>query len=184
MVLIGDPGQLLPVGGSSLYSENQKSQKARDGFVAYKQFKLVVMLEAVMRQTNDDNDLDQARFMELIPRLRNGESTIDDYNTLIKRIPTTLNSEAFVNATRIFNDNESVDNYNMERLIALNQPITQIICENSSGKARTGQASDFGGLANYIHLSIGCNISLTLNTWNKKGTKYIHFIKVPKLLLI
>lgn len=169
VVLIGDPRQLLPVGGSSLYCQKHKTKKALDGFAAYKNFNLVVMLEAVMRQTNDENDPEQAQFMKLIPRLRNGESTLDDYNLLLKRIQTAFNSESFSNATRIFNDNESVDDYNMERLIAINRPITQIFCENSNSKSKSGSAADFGGLANFIHLSIGCNVTLTLNTWNKKG---------------
>ena len=69
----------------------------------------------------------------------------------------------------IYIDNQSVETYNMERLINLNKPITQITCENSNLKGKSGKASDFGGLANYIHLSTGCNITLTLNTWNKKG---------------
>ena len=67
-----------------------------------------------------------------------------------------MNKDAFENATRIYNDNEPVDNYNMERLINLNKPITQITCENSNLKGKSGKASDFGGLANYIHLSTSC----------------------------
>ena len=71
----------------------------------------------------------------------------------------------------IYIDNESVETYNMERLINLNKPITQITCENSNLKGKSGKASDFGGLANYIHLSTGCYITLTPNTrqltvWN------------------
>jgi hypothetical protein len=34
-----------------------------------------------------------------------------------------LNKEAFANAIRIFNNNESVDNYNLEKLVEINQPI-------------------------------------------------------------
>jgi hypothetical protein len=57
----------------------------------------------------------------------------------------------------------------MERLITLNKQITQITCENSKLKGKFGKASDFGCLANYIHLSTGCYITQTLNTRNKKG---------------
>ncbi len=45
-----------------------------------------------------------------------------------------MNKDAFENATRIYNDNEPVDTYNMERLITLYKPITQITCENSNLK--------------------------------------------------
>ncbi len=169
VILIGDPGQLLPVGGASLYDTKLKASMAQGGFLAYNEFKTVVMLESVMRQQNDDNDPLQAHFMELIPRLRNGESTQEDYDLLMTRVPSEHNRLAFKNAVRIFNGNESVDNYNVEKLININQPITEIIALNSNKNAKVSSASEFGGHVNSIHLSIGSNVTLIANTWIKKG---------------
>jgi len=92
------------------------------GYLAYKQFEIVVMLESVMRQQNIENDPLQAQFIDLIPRIRNGESTLADYELLMTRVPNENNRIAFENAIRIFNDNESVDEYNDEKLIELRQP--------------------------------------------------------------
>ena len=170
VVLVGDPGQLQPVGGTVLYkTPSTKSNLAQASFVAYSKFELVVILEAGMRQTNDDNDEEQRKFIELIPRLRNGESTVEDCNLLLTRVPTPLNKVAFANAIRIFNDNESVDNYNLEKLVEINQPICVLSAQNSNNNAKRGNFNDFGGLANSIHLSVGCNVTLTSNTWIKKG---------------
>ena len=50
VILIGDPGQLLPVGGSPLYDKKLKGNLAQGGYIAYQKFKNVVILESVMRQ--------------------------------------------------------------------------------------------------------------------------------------
>jgi hypothetical protein len=127
-----------------------------------------------MRQQNLENDPKQAKFMELLPRLRNGESTLADYELLATRFPTEINKSAFENAIRIFNDNESVDKYNLEKLIDLKTPITEIRSHNSNSRSKNGSASEFGGLCNSIYLSTGCHVTLTMNTWIQKGKLQIH----------
>ena len=47
------------------------------GYNAYIQFNLCVTLKKLTRQTFY-NDPDQNKFFELLPRLRNGDSTIDE----------------------------------------------------------------------------------------------------------
>ena len=56
LILIGDPGQLLPVKGSSLYDQKLSSQLAIAGYLAYKAFKIIIELETSMRQINENND--------------------------------------------------------------------------------------------------------------------------------
>ena len=76
-------------------------------------------------------------------------------------LPVGGSSQAFENAIRIFNDNDSVDQYNVEKLIDLKTPITE---------AKNSAAAEFGGLVNSIHLYVGCNVTLISNTWIKKGS--------------
>ncbi|EPZ36339.1 hypothetical protein O9G_005712 [Rozella allomycis CSF55] len=52
ILLVGDPAQLLPVGGSPLYSDNPKKPISTAGRDAYVAFKNVVKLDQVMRQQN------------------------------------------------------------------------------------------------------------------------------------
>ena len=44
-----------------------------------------------MRQQNPSNDSQQAQFMELLPRLRDGTSTFEDWQLLLTRIPNVYN---------------------------------------------------------------------------------------------
>ena len=171
MMLIGDPGQLLPVAGSSLYDTKLKSTLAIAGYLAYKKFDIVITLEAVMRQQNLDNDPDQAHFMDLLPRLRNGTSTIKDWKLLLTRIPTEENMKEFENATYIFNDNENVDRLNLEELTKKKSPVTELKAINSSKKGLSTSSQQFGGLVNSLFISEGCNISIINNLWIKKGKK-------------
>ena len=69
-----------------------------------------------MCQLNENNDPEQAQFIELLPRLRNGTSTISDWKLLQTRIMTAQNKEEFSNATSIFNENADVDECNLIKL--------------------------------------------------------------------
>ena len=71
----------------------------------------------MMRQQNLNNDPAQAHFIELLPRLRNGTSTIADWKLLQTRTPSEKNNKGFENAITIYNDNDSVDQKNYEQLI-------------------------------------------------------------------
>ena len=49
----------------------------------------------------ETDDPDQKQFIELLPRLRNGDATIADWQFLSKRYPNSANSERFKNAVRL-----------------------------------------------------------------------------------
>jgi len=135
----------------------------------YTNFDKVIILESLMRQTNPDNDPDQAHFMELLPRLRNGESTREDWELLIKRFPTQTNQKEFEVATRIFNDNESVNYYNIDQLKKCNQPVCLIRATNSGSRGKTANEQQFSGLVNAIYLCVDAKVALNNNLWAEKG---------------
>jgi hypothetical protein len=135
LILAGDPAQLLPVCGSPLYDENpKKSMLALLGKEIYFQFKFVVKLNQVVRQQNSDNNPLQQAFIELLPRIKDGKATIEDWLTLQTRIPTCKNEDEFKNAIHLFMDNDSVDRYNNEKLVQIKSPITKISAKNSNAK--------------------------------------------------
>lgn len=134
ILLIGDPGQLLPVGGSPLYISSANNLMATAGNLAYKKFEIVISLEAMMRQQNLDNDEDQAKFIDLLPRLRNGTSTIDDWHLLRKRMHVVDIENKFEESVHIYNINTSVNTFNIEKLKNLNMPITELIATNAPTK--------------------------------------------------
>lgn len=88
VILIGDPGQLLLVGGAPLYQFPQTSILATHGFNCYLEFKHAVCLEISVRQQNLKNDENQEKFIKLLMRIRDGindQDTINDWQFLLKR---------------------------------------------------------------------------------------------------
>ena len=76
IILVGDPGQLLPVGERALFTKKELSGTALDGMAIYYLFKDVIKLDVNNRQSGHNKD--QQQFRELLLRLRNGETTRDD----------------------------------------------------------------------------------------------------------
>ncbi len=127
LILAGDPAQLLPVCASPLYDENpKKSMLALLGKEIYFQFKFVVKLNQMVRQQNSDNNPLQQAFIELLPIIKDGKATIEDWLTLQTPIPTCKNEEEFKNAIHLYVDNDSVNRYNHEKLVQIKSPITKI----------------------------------------------------------
>jgi hypothetical protein len=170
ILLIGDPGQLLPVAGSTLYDDRLEQDLAQTGYIAYNKFDIVVTLEEMIRQQNIENDPKQTQFMELLPRLKNGKATVDDWNFLLTRSYDIMgNLIGFENAIHIFNDNAAVDKMNLERLTEMITPIAEIKAINSSKRGLTSKSDYFGNLENNIYMSNECHINLTSNIYAKQG---------------
>jgi hypothetical protein len=58
------------------------------GFICYREFTKVILLEQIERQKNDENDHKQAYFVQLLTRLRNGvndEKPIDEWKFLLQQ---------------------------------------------------------------------------------------------------
>ena len=78
-----------------------------------------------MRQQVEGEDPNQKLFTELLPRLRNGDCTVEDWKHLMKRTPSIHNQSQFSNAIRLFSVNKDCDEYNLEKLAMLKTPIIQ-----------------------------------------------------------
>jgi ATP-dependent DNA helicase PIF1 len=173
IILVGDPAQLLPVAGSPLYASSPKSQSALQGLTGYMQFTKAVCLQVSQRQRNDDEDPNQARFIEILKRLRNGmvddNQTLEDWQFLLNNIPTPQKLIHFKNAIRLFSDNASCHAYNAQMLNSLNKPITRITTNNTRSVARKASDEAFSGLKPFLYLAIDSRITLTNNIWTKYG---------------
>lgn len=157
LILTGDPGQLPPVCASCLFDKRKENPLSTRGLDAYQEFKNVIQLTQVMRQL-EDGDEDQQKFIDLLPRLRTGENTLDDYDHLKKRFIGPLNSEEFKDTTRIFALNEQCEEYNKARLETLKNPITRLSAKNEPKRARNYDADLFRGLSNTIYLCVGAKV--------------------------
>ena len=82
VVLIGDPGQLPPVGSNSLWIDISTNDDLL-GHLLYLQFDDVIILEENNRL--DLNDEDAVLFNNFLNRLRNGSNTEEDWDILCKK---------------------------------------------------------------------------------------------------
>ncbi len=77
VILIGDFGQLPPVMDDAMYMQNlRRDPLSNNGMSAYKQFQEVYNLDVVQHQSG--NLEDQRHFRNILLRLHDGETTIDD----------------------------------------------------------------------------------------------------------
>ena len=157
VILTGDPGQLPAVCAPNLYDKKYTTPLSIEDFSAYQQFSSVIKLTQVMRQQNNGDEYQQ-KFIELLPRLRNGDSTYNDYIHLKKRFMSPANSDEFKDTTRIFALNETCDDYNKARLQALNNPVTCCFAKNKPNRAKNLDSDLFRGRKNKIYLCIGAQV--------------------------
>ena len=69
---------------------------------------------------------EQIQFRDLLLRLRQGESRVDDWKLLLTRQPSNVTNLCdFDEATRLFCSNEQVANYNNEQLTKLEHPVAR-----------------------------------------------------------
>ena len=123
--LLGDFGQLPPVGDKPLYCSAPHGSLAMHGRTTYQLFSTVVILEQVLRQAGSDQA--SHAFRHLLLRLRDGIITHDDWKILLEHIPQKANnSSEFDDAIRLFYDKASVAEYNFKKLHSLKTPVARI----------------------------------------------------------
>lgn len=111
VILFGDPAQLPLVQDKPLYHSKPSSAIAEQGYAAYQMFDKVVILKFNQRALR--SELDQVLFKQFLKRLRNGETTEDDWKQFLARQPSQVeNVECFDGVTRLYYSNDEVAKYN------------------------------------------------------------------------
>ena len=88
IIMFGDFNQLSPVLDLPMYNDAKRDSLSNSGIAAYKHFKEVYKLEIAQRQL--ENSKEQQEFRNILLRLHNGKSTIDDWKILTTRIEDKL----------------------------------------------------------------------------------------------
>ena len=125
--MMGDFGQLPPVLDLPVYSRDSRDSLSNDGLAAYMVFNEVCRLGVVQRQSG--SSLEQQEFRNLLLRLRDGESTIEDWKTLSERFEeniTRSDRDRFKNAVFLSTRWDEVNVINVEQLKSLNVPVARI----------------------------------------------------------
>ena len=168
IILIGDPAQLPPVGDKPLYHDKPSDPIAEQGYLAYKMFDNVVVLDVNQRVSGSEND--QIIFKGILSRLRTGEITLNDWKLFLTRQPSVVsNIDDFSSATRLYYSNKEVAKYNYDHLVKLNTPIAETHARHSSNDARHVSPQDMLGLHPFILTSKGAKVMLTMNLWASVG---------------
>ena len=167
-LLIGDWGQLPPVMDLPLYTTVSRSELSDLGSANYHQFDHAIVLKQVMRQSGEGTD--QKCFRDLLMRLRNCLTTVDDWKVLMEQTPVQVeDASQFDDALRLFSTSMSVAEYNTEKLRANAKPVAAIEAIHSGPGASNTSADDAGGLESTVHLAQGARVMLTANIWVEVG---------------
>ena len=167
LILFGDFGQLPPVMDLPLYTTVSRSYISDLGSTAYHSFNKAIVLDQVMRQRGEDAD--QILFRDILLRLRNGETTVSDWEHLMKQTPSQTDVLTFESALHLFPTVEAVVQYNLSKLRDINKPIAVIKAVHNGCAASKASSDDAGGLDPVVHLANTARVMLIANLWVDAG---------------
>ena len=166
VILVGDIAQLPPVSDKPLYHPVPINSTALMGYYAYQKFTTVVKLQQNQRVTNQT----QNHFKNMLIRLRDGESSLEDWRLLLEKNVHKFDVNHLQHTfTKLAFSNESVASYNYEMLQKLKETTYSIKAKHNNSYASKLSSEEFGGLEPLIHLCVGAKVMLTRNLWVEKG---------------
>ena len=167
VILMGDFGQLPPVGDKPMYVSGNGTVVSDHGHSLYLMFESVIILDQVMRQAGEDPEA--VAFRALLMRMRNGGVTEEDWKLLLEHSTTSVPMDQFTDAIRLYFDKKSVAEYNYEKLLQLGQPVAKIQAKHSGHGASAATSDEAGGLDAVLFLSTKAEVMLTGNLWAEVG---------------
>ena len=168
LLLIGDFGQLPPVMDLPLYTMASRTELSDFGSANYQMFDCAVVLDQVMRQAGEDAD--QKLFRDLLCRMRNGQSTLDDWHHLMRQTPSELgDTTPFDGALHLYPTTAAAAEYNINKLRASGEPIAMIKAIHAGPGASKASSDDAGGLESIVCIAHGARVMLTANLWVNVG---------------
>ena len=169
IILVGDFGQLPPVGDSPLWSDPRTSSIAieKRGQSAFAMFTTAVVLDRVVRQAGD------TAFRNALLRLRDAETTDADYR-LFCRCFMANEGDDFQSAVHLYPTKNKVAEHNLRKLSELHcstNPVAPIKAKHSPdiASARNADTDQAGGLRKVVYLARDARVMLTVNIWVEAG---------------
>lgn len=144
VILVGDIAQLPPITDQVIYHNKPRDELALEGYCRCRKFDTVVKL--VINERAKGSSSDQHLFRELQLRARDGNSSVDDWNLLLTRIPSKVFNitEFEKEAVKLSYGNDKVATDNFDKLKTLDEVIVQIDAEHSCKKTKNLSAEDMG----------------------------------------
>ncbi len=157
IIFAGDFCQLPPVAQTRLYSKldtsriksaSKRGQRDILGKLLWLSVTKVIILTKIMRQSSADN----TNFVDLLLRLRFGQCTKDDYETLNKRVIANLRPDCkkWRNVPTIVSDNPTKDAINERATVAYAERTKQKLHWYYANDKRAGKKIEDVGLTNHL----------------------------------
>jgi ATP-dependent DNA helicase PIF1 len=147
-----------------MFAPNNNNIHSLHGHAAYRQFNKLFVLQECVRQAND------MPFRDTLLRLRNGETTEADYMSLSARFSGIVhNINFFQDAVHLYPTRDAVNQFNVQKLHELANPIANINSAHNNAQARQADSNLACGLERYSTLAIGAKVMLRANLWVEQG---------------
>ena len=173
VVLVGDPAQLPPISGTTLWDSRGIGPNTQSAKMLYNSlFKIAIKLVGSNRL---DNVPTKADFQAFLDRLRDGKNTQQDFewfnsyvseDSIVARVGLQVYKDTFHSNTSnwFFNTNEEVHKHNIQQLKKTGQPISRLNAHNSSNKAKKVDSKYMRNLDNITYLSVDSLVMYTYNS--------------------
>lgn len=176
VLLIGDFGQLPPVGDTPLYNTARSTKTSYLGRLSnigrdvYLAFTESMQLDAVMRQ--DGSDPTTVAFKSTLARLHSGTPLQEDYTLLSTRFWTALSpasQHTFRDAVCLCATKQSVSEINLHTLLRSGQPVLRSLAQHTGVGAAQASEEQAQGLVPAVFLMAGAQVMLSRNLWIEQG---------------
>ena len=169
IIVVGDIAQLPPISDKVLYHNKTSGELATEGFCIYHQFDTVVKLTVNERARGETPDQEDSRNM--LTNVRNGNTTLDEWNTLLTRTPqqVTNNEELYKEGVKLSFGNEKVAKDNYACLMKIGNSVALIKAKQNNPKVSKLTADDMGCLEPKLLLCEGARVMLTCSLWTEAG---------------
>ena len=179
VIFMGDFGQLVPVRDPALFTKHEEGSKnIRNAQITSGQHifdslfvKNTIIMDEVMRQGKG-----QEKFKECLDRLRNGDTTEEDWHYLREKcelggpnFTSEERKEIRNSAIKVCALNRDLRKHNIQRIKALGKPIAAVKSENHGKGASSSPAKEAGNLLQDIIIAKGCRVLLSTNLWQEAG---------------
>ncbi|XP_078603870.1 uncharacterized protein LOC144877700 [Branchiostoma floridae x Branchiostoma japonicum] len=164
ILAVGDLFQLQPVGQGHVFADPSDRYARLHGSLWQEKIEMLELTETV-RQRSDKV------FADLLQRVRTGDCTEEDMDLLRTRVIDKDDADYPVDALHIFKTNQDVDDHNEAQLARSTTDIFHIKAIDRRKDVQTGlvniafpkKPSETGNLREYVHVSVGARVMVTVN---------------------
>lgn len=174
VLLAGDPAQLVPMGGTPLWVESEKSSSFEAlGKCLYRMFNTVFVLTTNYRQgTANAHDL-----ADFLANYRKGVLSEENWTWFESRSRDHISDHEYETASEagihLYPTNDQVKERNVDKLrqhsAKLGNSVAIFPAKNSCAKAASASNKLAGGLDKVVSLCVGASVMVTQNLWTEEG---------------